>query len=107
MIIFETYSQGMAVCLSGSSRGEHEVEAAGEVGAFSTFFFLQINDEGRFAGPRILGDVFVSLEIDLGDQSLMAAGLGHVMNMRGADLRAGLVGCWLDGFVFVVPSFIG
>ena len=93
MIIFETYSQGVVGCLSGSGRGEHEVEAAGEVGAFGAFFFLQINSERRFAGPRILGDVFVSLEIDLGDQSLMATGLGHVMNMRGADLRAGLVGC--------------
>ena len=107
MIIFETYSQGVVGCLSGSGRGEHEVEAAGEVGAFGAFFFLQIDDEGGFAGPRVLGDVFVSLEIDLGDQSLMAAGLGHVMNMRRADLRTGLVGCWLDGFVFVVSSFIG
>ena len=107
MIIFETSSQGVAGCLSGSGGGEHEVEAAGEVGAFGAFFFLQINSERRFAGPRILGDVSVSLEIDLGDQSLMAAGLGHVVNMRGADLRTGLVGCWLDGFVFVVSSFIG
>ena len=81
MIIFETYSQGMGDCLSGSGRGEHEVEAAGEVGAFGAFFFLQINDERRFAGPRILCDVFVSLEIDLGDQSLMSGGLSHVVNM--------------------------
>ena len=107
MIIFETYSQGVVVCVSGTDGGEHEVEVAGEVGAFSAFFFLQIDDEGGFAGPPVLGDVFVSLEIDLGDQSLMATGLGHVMNMRGADLRTGLVGCWLDGFVFVVSSFIG
>ena len=107
MIIFETYSQEMAACLLGSGGGEHEVEVTGEVGAFSAFFFLQIDDEGGFAGPWVLRDVFISLEIDLGDQSLMAAGLGHIMNMRGADLRAGLVGCWLDGFVFVVPGFIG
>ena len=46
MVIFETYSQGMAGYMSGSGGGEHEVEVAGEVGAFSAFFFLQIDDEG-------------------------------------------------------------
>ena len=107
MNIFETYSQGMAVCLLGSGGGEHEVEVAGEVGAFSAFFFLQIDDEGGFAGPWVSGDVWVALEVALGDEAGVTSGLGHVVDVRGAGGVAHAVGGGLDGFVFVAAGFVG
>ena len=52
---------------SGAGGGEDEVETALEIGAVFVFCCLQGDDEGGLGGPGVLGDVFVALEIALGD----------------------------------------